>query len=517
MSKFIEEITIAIAAFVVAVFLPKNLVIFAHELIKFIFTSLIKFWYLTLIITGLFFYFNFLTNYNYLGYFSTYKFILTVILSNSIIVSMIALLRFFLKKYEPINIALYGCFSVNKNNYLNIDIDSENLNEKIEKVTEKVTSNLFSYRNNLIKTNSINIPKFVPILLGHNGLNKFIKKRVTAKKHLATLHFIRNINNQNVSVILNYDKENLTNTNPVANLERLINSLSEDNNCNISKTIELSVKIYLLLFGQSLSDIIFNSKDYKTVHYILDDTQKLIIEIRNDTMNYSEINKNNVEDFLDFWTSYIERYKALLLIEQKQFKGAVKHILKSINLNPYFPYDSYISLKQDFTKKYAINMVPRLNETITEFGTNLDQIIDDNVKIELMKQVQHGETVFNYEIIKEILRRDDSKEISDLIISEMDKLDQNNPFILLTKNEVIKYIKKGTEMFNEMYVDRFDECINILRATLKLDNDFPLLNTKLGIMIILKGIHFKNENLIDEGIKEYSKGMHFINELGFIQ
>ncbi len=85
----------------------------------------------------------------------------------------------------------------------------------------------------------------------------------------------------------------------------------------------------------------------------------------------------------------------------------------------------------------------------------------------------------------------------------------------LTKNEVIKYIKKGTEKFNEMYVDRFDDCISILRETVKLDNDFPLLHTKLGIMIMMKGMHFKSEKLIEEGANEYKKGMHFMTELGF--
>ena len=64
-------------------------------------------------------------------------------------------------------------------------------------------------------------------------------------------------------------------------------------------------------------------------------------------------------------------------------------------------------------------------------------------------------------------------------------------------------------------MDRFDECINILREIVKLDSEFPLLNTKLGMMIMMKGWHFKNDQLIEEGMKEYKKGMHFMIELGF--
>lgn len=403
MSKFIEEIIIGVAAFLTVVFLPKNLVAFIRELTKFIFTSVIKYWYLTLIISGLLFYFNFKTDYTYLGQFNSYKFILTVILSVSTLASAVALWKELFKKYEPINVALYGCFSVKENEYLTIDIDSENLNEKIEKVTETVTSTLFSYRTNLIKTNNIIIPKFIPILLGLNGLNTFIKKRVATKKHLATLHFIRDIDKQNVSVIINHDRDDLTNTNPLVNAERLINSLSADNNLNSSKTIELSVKIYLLLFGQSLTDLMLDVKELSNVHYILDDAEKLITNIRNDVANFSEAHKNEVEDFLNFWTSYVERYKAVLLLEQKQFTGAVKHIVKSIKLNPYFPYDSYASLKQDFTKKYGIALASTLNETNKILEANIDEKANNKVKAELMKQVQYAETTFNYEIIKGIL------------------------------------------------------------------------------------------------------------------
>lgn len=515
MSKFIEGIIIASVAFLTAVFLPKNLVAFVRELTKFIFTSLFKYWYLTLIITGLFFYFNFKTDYTYLGQFISYRFVLSVIVSVSTITTAVAIWKELFKKYEAINVALYGCFSVKENEYLTIDIDSENLNEKIEKVTKTVTSTLFSYRTNLIKTNIIIIPKFIPILLGHNGLNKFIMKRVIKEKHLATLHFIRDINKQNVSFIINYNKNRLTNTNPIVNAERLINSLSADNDLNSSKTIELSIKIYLLLFGQSLTDLMLDVKDLSNVHYILDDTEKLIADIRNDAVNFSEAHKNELEDFLNFWTSYVERYKAILLLEQKQFTGAVQHIVKSIKLNPYFPYDSYASLKQDFTKKYGIALASILNDTNKILETNIDEAANDNVKAELMKQVQYVETTFNYDIMKGILYNENTKEIGDLLISELDKLDKTNPFILLTKNEVFKYIKKGTEKFNEIYVDRFDECISILKETVKLDSEFPLLNTKLGMMIMMKGMHFNNQQLIEEGANEYKKGMHFMIELGF--
>lgn len=515
MPKFTDEIITGLAVFVLSIFLPKHIVTFFRELIKFTFNSLIKYWYLTLLISGIIIFINFKTKYLYLGLFTSYKFIFIFILLVIILVSIFSLLKELLKRFEPISIAIYGCFSVKENEYITIDIDSESLNDKIEKITKEINTTFYSYRNNYIKINNVILPKFLPILLGNRGFNKFLRKRVTKTKHLATLHFIRDVNKQNIQVIINYDKENLSNLEPISNAEKLINNLSSNNDLNSSKIIDLTVKVYLLLFGQSITDLFYNEGNYKDVHYILDDTEKLIANIRNDAESLTITLKSSVDNFLNFWTSYVNRYKAILLLEQNQLIGAIQYIIKSIKLNPYFPYDNYISLKHDFTKKYGIDLSVSLNESNKLFETDIDKKANDNVKNELLKQVKFAETSFSYEIIKSILKNDNSEKTIELILTEFNTLDNNNPFILLAKSEVIKYMKKGTEKFNEIYVERFDEIIELLRDIIKLDSDFPIIYTKLGIMIAMKGMHLGDEQLIEEGMKEYTKGMHFLSELGF--
>ena len=269
------------------------------------------------------------------------------------------------------------------------------------------------------------------------------------------------------------------------------------------------------MFGQSITDGMFKSQQFSFVQSILDDTEKLILDIRNDVQNIAEVHKKSVEEFLNFWTGYIERNKAILLIEQKQYHGAIQHIIKSIKLNPYFPYNSYSSLKQDFTKKYGISLTSTLNEVNKSTEMSIKEPNYNKVKETLLLQVKYAEFNFNYEIINEILYNDNSPEIGEFLINELDKLDKNNPFILLSKREVIRHIKKGTEKFNEIYVDRFDESIKLLKETLKIDNEFPIISIKLGSLITMKGIHYENDNLIKEGVKEYQKGMHVMTELGF--
>lgn len=510
-----EIILTALSTAILMIFLPKQIQVLIREFVKFIIKSIFKYWYLVIMIIALCFLFNLLTKNKYLGENVSIRFALITAAIVLLIISSISIFRVLFTKFKPINLAMYGCYSIKENEYLTIDIDSDSLNNIIEKTIKDTTSNVFTYRRNLITINIVSIPKFIPILFGYKRFNDFIKKRVDLNKHSATLHFIRDINTQNVVAIMNYDKQGLTNTEPIKNAEKLIANLSLYPNLNNIKSIELSVKIFLLLFGQSVIDFLIENKEFDIAHNILDDTEKLIIEIKTDSIEIPEKLKMSIENFLLVWLGNVERYKAILLIDQKQFSGAIKHIIKSIKLNPYYPYDNYISLKQDITKKYAIEMIPTLNENQKILETGISDDVNNKVKENLLTQVKYIETTFNYEIIKEILLKSNSKEIENLLVEELKSLDRNNPFVLYIEHEVIKYIKKGEEKFQEMYVARFDDCINILTEILRLDSDFPLIHTKLGIMLFMKGVHFKDEELLERSGTEYNKGIHIMTELGF--
>lgn len=511
MNKFSDYIIGAIASFLVSVFLPKHIITLFREFIKFVLNSVYKYWYLSFFIFGLTI--LVLKKLN-LEIANEYIYILTILVTVSFVTSYSIYRKVFKLNKFP-NIALYGSFSVKENEYLTIDIDSENLNEKIEKENEKINSTFFTFREKRLESNIQDLPKFIPILLGNKSLNRFIKKRVESNKHLASIHFIRDINKQNISVIFNVNKEYFVQGNIIENTEKLISNLCSDSNNSNLKIVDISLKFFHLIFGQSIIDLMINFKQYTEVHYILNDTEKLISDIKNDSENLNEKHKNSINDFITFWSGYIERYKSILLIEQEQLNGAIQHIFKSIELSPYYPYQTYLALKQDYAKKYGITLANSIND-FSEFSElEIDKKNNIIVQNNLKNQVQYLEATFNSEIVKNILLKNPPNEILELIVSELEKLDKKNPFLMLTKSEIIKYVKKGNEKYNEIFVERFDETIETLKLVQNIDSDFPLITTKIGIMIAMKGMHYDNEKLIEEGLSEYKKGMHFMNELGF--
>jgi Txe/YoeB family toxin of Txe-Axe toxin-antitoxin module len=524
MPKFIEQITIGIATFIVSVFLPKHFVTLIREIIKFTFISFIKYWYATLSIIALIFWINYYTDCIYLDQFYSKTFIISIGISELLIVPTISLLIILFQKYKPINIAFYGSYSVKENEYLTIDIDSENLNERIEKLTLKISSSFYSFKNNFIKTNIINLPKFIPIILGARGLNKFILKRIQSNKHLASIHFIRDINKQSLSVVINFDKKTLIHSSSSDNFDLLIQSLSLDTNIHNSKIVDITIKIYMLFFGQSMMDILIDFKQFSEVHYILDDMENQLKQIENDVIDIPEKHKNSVKRFIDFWKGYVERYRGIVFAEQGETTAAVQHIIKSLDLSPYYPYEDYETLKQDYTKKYAINLTPKMNEILDEIKDmefdeiNLDKnYVEENEKVtnNLEQQVDYKFATFNHEFLREIILRDESEKTINALLNGFAKLDKSNPFILLSIAEVIRFVKKGNEKVNAIYVNRFDETINLLKEVLKLDNEFPLIHTKIGSLMAMKGMHFNNEQMVEEGMKEWEKGMHYMTQLGF--
>ncbi len=483
------------------------------ELLKSFVLLFFRFWYIALIVISGLVIFN--ETAGLLGNYFSVRFVSILIVVLFIFDGIASLIQSRINNNKSPSITIYGCFSINDNKSITVDTTAEELNQKIKSVINSVSEH-YSYRSNFVEIHFKEFPKIVPLFLGYTKLNDKIKGSVYKGQNVSSLHFIRNKVESKLTVTIYYNEKNLANPDPIQAAEKFLNNLAFSSNLNNIQIVELSVKIYLFLFSLSHLDILLDRKEYDKVHYTLDSCDKLVLEIKNDLAKISKDYEEQVQQFLTFWMSTFERYRSLAFLEQKEFSAAIKHIFNAISLNPHFPYESYEILMPNYSKRYGIELLPSLNgaQEFLEFSSS-EQLENLRVVEELSSQVKFKDATYHYQIVHELMRRGDKVETVKLIEDELSKLDSKQPFILVTKSEILKHLEKGSEKINEIYLERFDECIRNLKEALILDPNFILIHTKLATLLFLNGIHFSNDTIIDEAVNEYKKGLHFMTQLGF--
>jgi hypothetical protein len=215
---------------------------------------------------------NYFTDYRYLGAFLSVKFILftlSILTGTLVTVSIISKSR---RKLAPLNIAVYGCFSINKNEKFTIDISAEHLNQKMFQTLQYVVKNTFTYSNDLLSVYFVRNSKLIPILFGYNGLNNRIAQKIISQKHLATIHFTENVNTKTIHPSIQVDNIRISDSEPNERVIDLITSICAHTYLTKEQKIDCSLKIFLMQFCTSYMDILLDQKDYKTAHYALDDS-----------------------------------------------------------------------------------------------------------------------------------------------------------------------------------------------------------------------------------------------------
>lgn len=405
-------------------------------------------------------------------------------------------------------IAFYKTFLLGSAGEIDSGIENTLTNQRLTLLADSIANSLFRHAYPGVEFKIKNIPKEC------SGSSEMIRKYIEEQADLGSLYFFQSQKSNSVIPVLDFNRNVITNTSLVDRAANLFLFFSKDKSISEEQIYSWTIKVYMFLFGQMTNDFLIEAKKYPQVHYILDHSEALINEIIKDLQAFDVDRLQPLKAFLKEWQGYIERYRAIVFLEQAEYNAAVKHIFNAVELNPFFPYSDYQSLKQEYTKKYVADMIPIMHEVAEIIGS--DPGLTENTKIaeELKMHLTFTDITFHYTIIQEILGRNSTKEIIDQINDEMDKLDSSEPFLSMIKCEVLKFIPKGTEKMNAMYVDQFEPCINLLEEMLLGDPDFALIKTKVGILRMMKGWHFNNENDINKGIEEYKKGMHLYSQLG---
>jgi hypothetical protein len=300
MQDYIKDIIKAIIVGVIAVFLPKHILLFVREIIKFVFFSVFKYWYASVLISLIALVAGYVLKTQY-PYVDTIRYVSVCIFIVGIVtLSYYSYVKELSVKASFINIALFGCYTVRESEYLIVDVDAEELNEKIISIAQSESSRIFTYRAGLVDVNFVRIPNFIAIFLGYAKLHKFLKTQVESGKHSASMHFIRNINKQNLSVRINCNSSVFSESYTLEKTFGVVDSVVSDPDVGNTKGIEISVKFYLLIFAQVVLDLLIRGDKISEVYYILDDSERLISEIRASAINFSSKSKNLINNFFKF-------------------------------------------------------------------------------------------------------------------------------------------------------------------------------------------------------------------------
>lgn len=419
-------------------------------------------------------------------------------------------------KIEVMNVAVYGCFTINENKNPTIDATCDEINLVIQNSIKSTNSKVYSYKNAILLHQS-QIPETLFSESSYEKLNELIKQKIHDVAHLASIHFYNNVKENKLHAIVNYNDYVLNYSAPAETVQKLSNRILNLNDLTKNESINISLNLFYLAYSQVHLDMMLEEKDYKNLHYTLDGCEKLALEIKLSCDNLPTANKSEINEFLNFWLSHCARYRAIAFNEEKEYHGAVSNIFKAIAINPFYPYTNYESLKADYSKRYAVELVPTLNQ-MNELFPDIDVSCEENTAIaeELWQQIEFKEVSYNYMILKGIMYdTQDDKDLINYIEQELEKLDNNSPFILITKSEIIRFLKKGTKRINEMYASRLDDAINYLRKAIALDSDFPVLYTKIGSLLLMKGANSFSPKSLKESMEMYKKGGHFLAQLGF--
>ncbi|MBL7719407.1 MAG: hypothetical protein JNL72_11265 [Flavipsychrobacter sp.] len=502
------DIVKGIIGIVIAVFLPKRVFLCIRELLRYFFYATVRQWRIAVVAVfgGVGFYYWF--PYELI----TRVYVTGIFCTTLAICFLVELRRFYINLAGEGALIIYGCFSSRDNDYLVVDIDAESINDILQKQCENLSLSNSAFRAKLPALKFVVLPQFLPLLFGYRGTKKFISKFILSNKHISSLYFVRNISDQKLTTLLAFRQENFANPELMREIQNLLNSISKDNKFGVNGVAEISLKLYALVFSQIFLDVLLVNKQYGNVQTMLDESSRLLADVK-DLFSVNQAETPGAIQFFNIWKSYIERYRAILLLDQGEFRGAVNYIISSISLNPYYPYFNYDSFRDNYIRRYGIELSYSIQEAADELKEPKD-VDFDTARDDISKNIVSKDAEFSYKILLEIIHRDEKKLTHRQVETELIRISHADSATKLAAAEVLKHLPDGSEKVNEIYLGRIDKAVEFLESIVNQDKGFSLMHAKIGALLLMKALQNGSDEDMLVAAERWTLGMHFLTELG---
>ncbi len=223
------------------------------------------------------------------------------------------------------------------------------------------------------------------------------------------------------------------------------------------------------------------------------------------------ISDNNIISKINFLLNIEQSNSKYILssinMKNNDYNSAIKNLVACMELSPYYPYDNYQEFLKDYEAYYHVKQVGSYDYLKSK--PELSDIFNQD-KTGFQKNKYTDSLYSNYlEItppffrIRDILMKKDLNDKTYMLIENTFKelLDQDNIFKFYFA-DIIKFLPKGKEKFNDIYMDRLDESKQLLEEFMTSDNNLNnIVFQKLISLYVFKQNYEK---------KDYSRE---INEL----
>lgn len=275
--------------------------------------------------------------------------------------------------------------------------------------------------------------------------------------------------------------------------------------------------------SQGVLDALISFEKLNDGLFIIDECTSIFKKVeRNFKASITEAHFERIKPLFDLMESNLERYRAIFFLNKGNYEFAVQYLFKSVRINPYFPYNNYEDFRLAYGKRYVVAVSEQSGEYIDEGKKeeHKEKVLKKNM--ELIQSMDYSMTPFFDDILKEIIMRASSEELSNQILDLMSNGFCKEPINHLIRGEILKVIPlEGSEKINELYIARIPESIAEFEKVLEYDSSFVIMHSKIGALklnyLMSLDAPFENlENEVKEAVSLIAKGQELFHRLGAI-
>lgn len=506
-------------------FLPLRLIKISQVALSYLVSSILKYWWL-------FIPFSCIVSFCIYKYFNVFfithqiETIIFCILMSSIPGLIFGLKQDFkIRKYKLSDaaITINNSLVIKNDEYLDIDINSPDILLKLSQQVNYINSHYISYKNGFLNVLLVSRKRIFYLFKDTLGLKSFLSREIEKNKILASLLIIKN----EATAKIEFDVIFIP-TPQFDSIRDFINTFSnltiENQGFNKDYIIEVA-KIFITIYATGSLNLHSNENQHK----ILDDNRKIMLgSLENIVNKIKPVPVDGISRFKNGWECEFERIRSIVLIEQKEYYGAARHVFNAIKLNPFHPYHDYEEFKEEYSLKNASEFSKRMIEVgkdLKKAGEeNIDNFNEEEMKnkgAEIYGRRRYPEMPLFQEIICQIIKEASSEKLNKVIEAFLDTDFCESPMKELIKGDCIKYIPTtNKEKIQELYIERFPAIIQCYRNVLSLDPNFSYMYVKLSSILFMYSTTLSDDNmikkLVEESMELFNKGIDMYARLGLM-